>query len=282
MIQQINYGWRLFATGLSFIAFGLGGVVIPWVATPWIILTTRKPARRQQKARLLIHKTFRFFIYMMRFLGVLTWQIKGEEHLRRPGLLVLANHPCLIDVVFLIAFIPNPDCIVKGRLLNNPAMRGYLRLTGFLTNNDGVALIEDARESLVRGSALIIFPEGTRSEPDQPLHFQRGAANVALRTQTAITPVTILCQPLTLTRRHRWYHIPIHKLRISLLVGDDIPVTPYNQQPPALAARQLTQDLQDYFTEELKKHDYTNPGCIGPGAETINYSNSRSGRHESS
>lgn len=280
MILRLNYYWRLIATGISFTVFGIGGLIVPWIATPWIKLSTRDEELRQQKARLLIHRTFRFFIHLMRFLGVLTWEIRGEQQLRRPGLLVLANHPCLIDVVFLIAFIPNPDCIVKGRLLNNPAMRGYLRLTGFLRNDSGAELIEGARESLTRGSALIIFPEGTRTEPGQPLRFQRGAANVALRTQTAITPVTILCQPLTLTKKHQWYHIPARKLQMSLLVGEDIPVAPYNQQPPALAARQLTQDLQDYFTEELHLHEHSEPGCIGPGAEATDYPDARPGRHE--
>lgn len=252
---KLNYGWRLFATGLSFVLFGLGGVLIPPVATLWIRLTSANPAERQRRARWLIHRTFRLYVHMMRALGVLRWTVKGEELLQRPGLLVLANHPCLIDVVFLIAFIPNPDCIVKGRLLANPAMGGFLRLTGFLMNDGGAELIEGARASLAAGSALIIFPEGTRTVPGEPLRFQRGAANVALRTLTAVTPVTILCQPITLSKKHRWYHIPPQKLHISLLVGADIAVTGYDQEHPAVAARQLTQDLQDYFTEELRAHD---------------------------
>lgn len=255
MIKHLNYCWRLFATGVSFTVFGVGGVIIPWLATPWIKLTSANPAECQHRARQLIHRTFRFFIYMMRGLGVLSWTIEGEGLLQRPRLLVLANHPCLIDVVFLIAFIPNPDCIVKGRLLTNPAMGGFLRLTGFMSNEGGAELIDSARASLATGSALIIFPEGTRTVPGEPLRFQRGAANLALRAHTAITPVTILCQPITLSKKHRWYHIPAQKLHMSLLVGEDIAVTQYNQQQPALAARQLTQDLQDYFTEELKKHD---------------------------
>ena len=253
--QRVNYVWRLFATGLSFTLFGLGGVIVPWIATPWIKLTSRTPEERQRRARLLIHRTFRLFIHTMRVLGVLTWDIQGEELLKRPGLLVLANHPCLIDVVFLIAFIPNPDCVVKGRLLANPAMNGYLRLTGFLTNDGGPELVDSARESLTKGSALIIFPEGTRTVPGEALHFQRGAANLALRTQTAVTPVTILCRPLTLSKQHRWYHIPPKKLHMSLRVGEDISIASYIQQPLAMAARQFTQDLQAYFTEELRAHD---------------------------
>lgn len=255
IVQRLNYAWRLVATGLSFTLFGVGGVIVPWIATPWIKLTSSSPAERQRRARLLIHRTFRFFIHTMRFLGVLTWDIKGEELLKRSGLLVLANHPCLIDVVFLIAFIPNPDCIVKRRLFTNPAMNGYLRLTGFLTNDNGPELIEAVRSSLASGSALIIFPEGTRTAPGEGLHFQRGAANLALRTQTAVTPVTIFCQPLTLSKAHRWYHIPPKKVHMTLLVGKDISIASYNQQPLALAARQFTQDLQHYFTEELRTHD---------------------------
>lgn len=253
--RQFNYGWRLFATGLSFAVFGIGGLVIPWLATPWIKLTSTNPAERQRRARLLIHRTFRCFIYMMRGLGVLSWTIEGENLLKRPGLLILANHPSLIDVVFLIAFIPNPDCIVKGRLLANPAMNGFLRLTGFMANDGGAELIEGARHSLDSGSALIIFPEGTRTELGRPLRFHRGAANVALRTLTPITPVTILCRPTTLSKTHSWYHIPPQKVHICLIVGNDIAVSTYEQQPPALAARQLTQDLQNYFTEELRAHD---------------------------
>jgi 1-acyl-sn-glycerol-3-phosphate acyltransferase len=255
IIQRLNYLWRLFATGLSFTLFGLGGIVVPWVATPWIKLTSSTCEERQRRARLLIHRTFRLFIHTMRALGVLTWDIQGEILLQRSGLLVLANHPCLIDVVFLIAFIRNPDCIVKGRLLANPAMNGYLRLTGFLTNENGPELINGARDSLAKGSALIIFPEGTRTVPGESLRFQRGAANLALRTQTPVTPVTILCRPLTLSKRHKWYHIPPKKLHMTLIVGNDISIASYNEQPPALAARQLTQDLQNYFTEELRAHD---------------------------
>lgn len=255
MRAKLNYLWRLCATGLSFTVFGLGGATIPWIAAPLIKLSTRDPRERQRKARQLIHKTFRFFIHLMRVLGVLTWDVRAVERLQRPGLLVLANHPSLIDVVFLIAFIPHADCIVKGRLLANPAMRGFIRLTGFLTNDGGAELVEDAKYSLTRGSALIIFPEGTRTVPGEPLRLQRGAANVALRTATDITPVTIVCDPCTLSKSHSWYHIPPRKLRISLSVGQDIAVAPYLDQPPSLAARQLTQDLQHYFTEELRAND---------------------------
>lgn len=271
MMFYLNYCWRLLATALGFVLFGLLGLFVPWFAGPWIRWRYPDQHQRQQRARALIHATFRWYIQALGWLGVITWEVRHAERLRRPGLLVLANHPCLLDVVFLMAFIPNPDCIVKDRLFGNPFMRGYLRLTGFLANSDAVGLIEDARKSIAGGSSLIIFPEGTRTTPGAALRFQRGAANVALRTKTRITPVTIICQPLTLTKKHRWYHVPRRKPHISLLVGEDISLADYYRQPIALAARALTRDLQDYFTEELKDHDHNSRGRSGAGIKTVDY-----------
>ena len=270
MLFSFNYVWRLVATALSFTLFGVMGLLIPWVASPWIRWRYAHPQQRQQQARRLIHRSFRWFIHAIRFLGVITWEVRHAERLERPGLLVLANHPCLLDVAFLMAFIPNPDCIVKDRLFTNPFMRSYLRLTGFLANSEAVGLVEDARKSIAGGSSLVIFPEGTRTTPGEALRFQRGAANVALRTETSITPVTILCQPLTLTKKHRWYHIPARKPHISLVVGEDIPLTGY-RQPLAVAARELTRDLQNYFTEELRNHERNIHGCPGAGIEAADY-----------
>jgi hypothetical protein len=54
----------------------------------------------------------------------MTYQIEGGERLQRDGLLVLANHPTLIDVVCLISLLPNADCVVKRAVACNPFMRG--------------------------------------------------------------------------------------------------------------------------------------------------------------
>lgn len=271
----LNYVWRLLATAFSFLLFGLVGLLMPWVTGPWIHLRYSNRTERRLRARHALHRLFRVFIRIWRFLGVIDWEIHHIERLERPGLLVLANHPSLFDVVFLMAFIPVPDCIVKERLFGNPVMRGFLRLTGFLANSNPVGLIEDARASLGAGSSLVIFPEGTRTDPNGTLHFQRGAANIALRTQTPVTPVVIVCEPLTLTKKHRWYHIPASKPKVTLRVGEDLPLTPYQHQPVAQGVRTLTRYLQDYFTEELSRHEHNSPRQAGAGIEAVDYHHPR-------
>jgi 1-acyl-sn-glycerol-3-phosphate acyltransferase len=47
-----------------------------------------------------IHSTLWGFLWLMRTLGVLDYEIRNADRLRRPGLLIVANHPSLIDAVF--------------------------------------------------------------------------------------------------------------------------------------------------------------------------------------
>jgi 1-acyl-sn-glycerol-3-phosphate acyltransferase len=263
MWKKLNFIWRIVATRLCFIVFGIGGLILPLICAPIILLISDSTKSRQYYSRKLIQKSFLFFVNFMRGIGVLSWGVKGVERLQREGLLILANHPTLIDVVFLISFVPHADCIVKQSLLKNPFMRGFIGLTGFITNDAGSELVDNAESSINRGGALIIFPEGSRSIPGQPLKFKRGAANVALRTNTPITPVHIDCNPITLSKMHRWYHTPTRKFHIQITVGEDISLTPYSDIPIAKAARYLTQDLQNYFSKELQvdgRYDHSHIG----------------------
>ncbi len=252
MLSRLNRVWRFIATAICYATFGLVGTTVPWLALPFIYLWPGTLGQKQRRAKRLVHYCFKFYIYLMRFLGVLTWQIEHLKRLHRPGILVIANHPTLIDVIFLVAFMPHADCVVKGALRQNPAMRGCFFITGFIANDSGENLINCAEETLKNGCALIIFPEGTRTQSrtkSTPLEysFQRGAANIAVRTQTDITPVTIHCNPPTLSKQHKWYYIPPKKVLMSLCVYPDIAIDQYRDKSATLASRQLTRDLEDFY-----------------------------------
>lgn len=253
---RIDYLWRLVATALSFAVFGLGGILVPLLATPILYLLPGSVDVRRCRARRLVHWLFRAFIHMMRGLGVLSWHIDGREKLDRPGLLVLANHPTLIDVVFLIAFLPNADCVVNGRLLANPVMRGFIALAGYIPNDSSGDLLEAAAASLGAGNALVVFPEGTRTRRGEPLRFQRGAANVAVRCGVNVTPVVIDCSPPTLSKQHRWYHIPERPFAMSFAVKDDIDIAAFLHYPAPRGSRRLTTDLEHFFTKECQAHGH--------------------------
>lgn len=256
MLERLERGWRVIATGISFATFGVGGLALRLLFFPLLSLLVRNKPRRTRLARLAVHHSFRFFVGLMRFLGCLDYRIEGVEKLSRPGLLILANHPTLIDVVFLISLVPNADCVVKASLANNPFMRGPIEATGYLCNDSGPELVEACIASVKAGNNLIIFPEGTRTPESGAMKLQRGAANIAVRGPCDITPVTIRCEPLALTKGRPWWRVSPTRMRFTIVVRDDIPVSSLVEEAhgEALAARHLTARLHDYFSTETQRH----------------------------
>lgn len=244
--------WRALASAIAFACFGIGGLVLGMVVFPLLIVLVRSPSRRQAVARALIGQLFRWFVGLMRAIGLLTYDYQGLDRLQRQGLLVLANHPTLIDVVFLIGLVPNANCVVKAALSSHPCTRGPVRSTGYICNDSGFDLLQTCVDTVQAGGNLIIFPEGTRTRPGQPLKMQRGAAQIALRGGFAITPVRIRCEPLGLFKGQPWWRVAERPLHFSIQVADDIPTAPFLKAAggeASLAARSLTDYLIRHFTD---------------------------------
>lgn len=254
MWRKIDRAWRLFGTAFSFMLFGIGGLVTSLLLVPLLRCLPGGETRRARRVQLCFHHLFRAYVWMMRCIGLLSLRVEGADRLKGARL-VVANHPSLLDVVFLISLLPNACCIIKGRLTRNFFVRGAVRAAGYIVNESPARVIEDARRVLGSGQCLIVFPEGTRTTPSKPLNFRRGAANIAIRTGSDLMPVLIYCQPTTLTKSDLWYEIPPEPVRFRILVRDRIPINRYSSPgKPSKAARQLTIDLVEYFNRELKAH----------------------------
>ena len=169
--------WRLVFTGLSFALFGLGGLVLRLVCFPLITLLNRDLLQRQRKSRWLINRVFYLFVEFMRRTGVITYTIDHPERLGRPGQMVIANHPSLIDVVLLISCLRDTNCVVKESLWHNPFTHGPVRAAGYISNDASIDMIENTAAALCEGQTLVIFPEGTRTTPGQMPVFHRGGSN---------------------------------------------------------------------------------------------------------
>ena len=250
--RQDAFGWRFIATGLSFLTFGVGALVFGLLVLPVVRALPAPRIERRRRARATLRAAMRFFVGLMRGLGVLTYTVAGIDRLGRPGQLIIANHPSLIDVVFLLALTPPTNCVVKQGLWRNPLTRGAVTMAEYISNDPTAEMIEASAAVLEAGQTLIMFPEGTRTTPSQPFVFHRGAANVALRAAKAVTPVYIRCEPTTLTKAEPWYRIPARRVHFSLEVGEDIDLTPFRGRGPLPAAsRALNASLQQHFQEQL-------------------------------
>jgi len=215
--------WRTAATGLCFFAFGLGALLITLTLFPLLHMTAFNRERANRRCQLVVHLSFRLFIWLTRCLGVLTYERHNTEGLRGVrGTLIVANHPSLIDVVFIIAMLPTTLCVVKRAAWSNPFLAGVMRSTGYLQDEDPIRLVTTCAESLENGNNLVVFPEATRSVPGRPLKLQRGAASIMRVSRRSIIPVIITCKPSTLSKGEKWYQIPIDRVHFKVTIGERV------------------------------------------------------------
>ncbi|WP_417695722.1 lysophospholipid acyltransferase family protein [Pseudomonas sp.] len=254
------YYWRLIATAASFVLFGLGGLCLRLLVFPLLTWLPGDAQAHRLRARRTVGRLFWFFIRFMARTGVLTYQIDGAEKLGRPGQMIIANHPSLIDVVFLIGLVRDANCVVKQSLWENPFTRGPLRSTQYISNDGSMDMLDAASDALQDGQSLIVFPEGTRTRPGQPPAFHRGAAAIALRGAKILTPVTIKVSPTTLTKAEPWYRIPQRRVHFSFHVGADIDPQAFAALGPApQASRRLNDFLHHYYIKELAEDERSAP-----------------------
>jgi len=84
------------------------------------------------------------------------------------------------------------------------------------------------------------------------MQFHRGAASIAVRAATVVTPVFIRCVPTTLAKKMPWYQIPDRRVRITFRVGRDIDLAPFRTAPVPIGSRAFNTHLLKLFADELK------------------------------
>ncbi len=250
-MDQIDRLWRIIGTGLSFLAFGIGGLLISLTILPAMHLVSADRSRAQYRCQYIVHRSFGLFIAVMHRLGVLTYSFEGCDGLaKRRGALVVANHPSLIDVVFIISWMPQALCVVKKSMWHNPLLMGVMRATGYIPNDEPEQLIANCVQALERGDNLVIFPEGTRTQRGTPMKLKNGAASIIEAGGRPFVPVHIRCDPLTLGKGEPWYRVPRRKPHFRIECRQ--PVNPdefmLNDEKRMLAKRRINRELVRILT----------------------------------
>ena len=253
--SKVDRIWRFFGTLLSFILFGLGGLVIGFVIFPLIFIFVRNPDKRQVVARRLVSNAFRLFLLIMSGLGVLSYEIQGAENgIVGGNQLIIANHPSLIDVIFLVAMFPMVDCVIKEAITRNPFMRSVALSTNWIPSGNTGVLMNTCVSRLKSGASLLLFPEGTRTIPGQPLDFKLGAASFAIKADAEILPVTIqVSQPRLLAKGEPWYRIPPERPVFTIRVYPPRELDTFIPagQHPRDATRELNKAFLAFFESKL-------------------------------
>jgi 1-acyl-sn-glycerol-3-phosphate acyltransferase len=254
MLREIGLSlgviWRAFGIGLLFVLFSLGSLLLGYVIVPLIHLLSRRKGSLKYQAQYSIHLMFRLIIFAMQALGLIKIIFKDFDKLTLDrSCLIIANHPTLIDYVAIISKLPRCDNIVKEALWHNPFLKRIVTLAGYIPNLDATTTFLAVQNALSQNTPLLIFPEGTRSTPGQPITIKRGAAQIAVRIGVPMHLIHIHCIPPILTKNKKWYKLPKEVPHLILSVGKCWlpPYVDIETVPPSLAARKLTREIQHEF-----------------------------------
>jgi len=259
--SNLKHYWRVSAAGICYLLFAIGGL-LPGIYIFCLALVPLSKAEKQRRVRNVIQRLCRFYVNLMEFVGLLTYQLQDQNGAILPqratldikGHMVISNHTMLIDALFALAYVDNLCCIVKSSLVFNPFTRVPVKLAGYIANNHE-ELVERASEKLNAGENILIFPEGTRNQYDLQLDFKRGASNIAVISLAPILPLVLCCMPRALCKGDKWYKIPRKKSKVVmqfhpvLRLEDCIDIT----QPRTRQYRQLTKWLRDYYLSAVSK-----------------------------
>ncbi|WP_374336877.1 lysophospholipid acyltransferase family protein [Leeia sp.] len=251
--------WRTGIQIACFSFFAIGGIGVSTLCVLYRLLWPGSVQKKQRHARKMVNFFFRGLLGTLRVTGCMQLVVHDVAQLATlRQSLVLANHPSYLDVVVLLALMPEANCLVKGALWKNPFFWGIVRATGYVQNTSPEQALDACAEAISAGDALILFPEGTRTVPGESMKFQRGAAHVALRATARVVPVLLHCTPPTLTKGASWWLAPAQPFvfTVRVLAQTDVSQLIGEVANPSIGARKLSEALHALFQSRLTEYGY--------------------------
>jgi 1-acyl-sn-glycerol-3-phosphate acyltransferase len=232
---------RFLLYSISIIEFWAGALLCNLVAL--LFLPWRNHSGVRYRARIWLRRLMRLARTSMSAIRALEFDLKETEFLSDlRATVVVANHPSLMDAVFLLGLIPNSICIIKKSLQRNLGLGPMSRLCGFITNDSGPDLVRDAVSALSEGCNIIIFPEGTRSQ-GRLNRFKPGFALISLRGQYPVQAVHLSIKPALLPKGASLKDLPRRRPLIRIFPGRRFAPT------SGLRTEDLMGEVERYFQD---------------------------------
>ena len=208
-----------------------------------------RSVRARRLGQRIIHGLFVFFVGYLRRCGLLKLDASELAALRnRRGLIIIANHPCLLDAVFVVSQLPQIVCLMKGSLVRNIVLCGTAHLAGYIHNESGLGLVRKCEARLRQGDNLLIFPEGTRSVGGQIQPFKMGFALMACKAQSPVQTIMITADSSYLGKTWPFFRKPPFPVRYSLRLGKQFVPT------SGMDAKSFGCTVENYFRDCLSQH----------------------------
>lgn len=187
----------------------------------------------------------------LRWICGINYRIHGLENLpRESGYVVLANHQSQWETFFLQWRLFPIVFVLKRELLRVPFFGWGLRLMSPIAIDRGNPK-QAIRDTMAQGQqrlenklSVLIFPEGTRTAPDQVRPYARGGANLAIAAKVPVVPIAH-------NAAHCWPADQFIKYpgTIDIVIGQAI----VNSN---LSSREITEQAEQWIRQTLSELDH--------------------------
>jgi 1-acyl-sn-glycerol-3-phosphate acyltransferase len=179
--------------------------------------------------------------------------VSGTQHLTADrAQVVVANHVSWYDVLALAAYTPKRYRFVAKKELTRVPLFGHAwQAAGHIAvdrsdRQRAVASLDAAGKRIrTEKSAMIIFPEGTRSASGEMLPFKKGAFVMAIDNGIEIVPATVQ-GTLGIMRRDSWR---VRPGRIILRFGPPVDTSALRPQDRDALAEQVRSHMQQMLAQ---------------------------------
>ena len=168
------------------------GWTILLLATLWIILPF---------PRLIFRRAIAFWpkliFPLMRVILGLDFEQRGLNNLPSGPVIFAVKHQSTWDTMFFLWLDKNNSYIMKEELNKIPFWKSYMTKAGHIVvdRKGGLAtmrqMIKDTKNVLQEGRSVVIFPEGTRTQPGKSEVYHPGVAALYGQTKVPIIPVAL-------------------------------------------------------------------------------------------
>ena len=241
-----SYSFFCLSKILAFVYFGVGAVVLAIFVFPFIRLFTLGHKDFGIVARGYVSHTFRVFLSGLHYLRTSIRKVENPKEFREiHSKIIIANHPSILDFVYIMSLVPNSTCIVRGGLTHTP-LRGVIKQAYITNTTDFDDILVECKKLTDKGCNVIIFPEGTRSPRIGQNNYKKGAARIALYCGCDVQPVFIGGSDKYGLGKHDplWSYNHVEKYLYDIKMLPVIPINQFKDLSEPIAAKHLTEEME--------------------------------------
>ena len=241
-----SYTYYCVSKLVAMLSFGIGAIILAILVFPFIRLFTLHKSDFGIIARAYVSHTFRVFLKNLEICKTSLLKVEDRQAFRNiHSKVIIANHPSLLDFVYIMSLVPNSTCIVRGSLTRTP-LRGVIKQAYITNNTDFNEVLVECKKLTDKGCNVIVFPEGTRSPRVGQNNYKKGAARIALYCGCDVQPLFIggsdkyglgKTDPL-------WSYNHVEKYLYDIKMLPVIKIDQFKELSDTIAAKHLTEEME--------------------------------------